>query len=81
MFKSGDSRAVNMGLNFKILKMSPKLFARRCTESVADQTDHFADAFVRKNVAHGYEVVTTFESLQLAPFCLEKSIRVRKGIF
>ena len=30
-----------------------------CTESVADQTDHFADAFVRENVAYGYEVVTT----------------------
>ena len=23
-------------------------------ESAADQTDHFADVFVRKNVAHGY---------------------------
>ena len=26
------------------------------TESVADQTDHFADVFVRENVAYGYEV-------------------------
>ena len=29
------------------------------TESVADQHDHFANAFVRENVAYGYDVVTT----------------------
>ena len=31
------------------------------TESVVDQTDHFADAFVRENVAYGnmYDVVAT----------------------
>ena len=29
------------------------------TESVADQTDHFADVFVRENVTCGYDVVTT----------------------
>ena len=46
-----------MGLNLKILKMSPALFAWRCTESIADQTDHFANVFVRKNVAYGYDVV------------------------
>ena len=40
-----------MGMNLKILKMSPALFAWRYTESVADQTDHFADVFVRENVA------------------------------
>ena len=28
-------------------------------ESAADQTDHFANAFVSENVAHGYDVVTT----------------------
>ena len=28
-------------------------------ESVADQTDHLADAFARENVAHGYDVVMT----------------------
>ena len=28
------------------------------TESVAVQTEHFADAFVRENVANGYDVVT-----------------------
>ena len=27
-------------------------------ESVADQTDRFAEAFVRKNVAYSYDVVT-----------------------
>ena len=32
-----------------------KLYA----ESAADQTDHFAEAFVRENVDHGYDVVTT----------------------
>ena len=29
------------------------------TESVADQTDNFADVFVHENVAYGYDVVTT----------------------
>ena len=29
------------------------------TESFVVQTDHFADAFVRGNVAYGYDVVTT----------------------
>ena len=29
------------------------------TESDADQTDHFADAFVWENVAYGYDIVTT----------------------
>ena len=29
------------------------------TESVADQTDHFPNAFVRKNIVYGYEVVAT----------------------
>ena len=47
------------------------------TESVAGQTDHFADVFVRENVAYGYDVVTTFESTQPTPFCLQKS-SVRK---
>ena len=28
-------------------------------ENVADKTDHFADAFIRENVAYGYDVVTT----------------------
>ena len=27
------------------------------TESIADQTDHFADAVVRENVAYGYDAV------------------------
>ena len=30
-------------------------------ERNADQTDHFADVFVRENVAYGYDVMT-FES-------------------
>ena len=28
------------------------------TESFANQTDHFADAFIRENVVFGYDVVT-----------------------
>ena len=48
------------------------------TESVADQTDHFADVFVRENVAYGYGVMT-FESLHPTPICLKSS--VRKGYF
>ena len=50
--------------------MSPVLFYMTLyTESVADQTDHSANAFVRENVAYGYDVMT-FESLQQLPFCL-----------
>ena len=48
-------------------------------ESVEDQTDHFADVFVRENVACGNDVMT-FESTQLTPFCLEKS-SVKNGQF
>ena len=29
------------------------------TKSVADQTDNFADVFVRENVAYGFDVLTT----------------------
>ena len=47
-------------------------------EGAADQTDHFAVAFVCENVAH--DNFMTFKSLQLPPFCLEK-FSVRKGIF
>ena len=43
-----------MGLNFKTLQMSPMTVY---AESAADQTDHFVDAFVCKNVAHGPDVV------------------------
>ena len=61
MFKS-DRRftcCLNMGLNLKILKMSPSLFAMTLyTESTAYQTDHSADVFDRENVAYGFDVVT-----------------------
>ena len=50
------------------------------TERVTDQTEYFADAFVHENVVCGCDNVMMFESLQLTPFCLEKS-RVRKGYF
>ena len=49
-------------------------------ESAAALTDHFAYAFVPENVVCVYDVVATFESLTLTPFCLVKSC-VRKGIF
>ena len=45
-------------------------------KSFTDQNDHFADVFVRENVALGYDVVT-FKSTQPTPSCLEKS-SVRK---
>ena len=56
--------------------MSPGIYITLYTESIADQTDHFADVVVHENVVYGYDVVT-FKCLQPAPFCLEK----RKGIF
>ena len=34
------------------------------TESVVVQTDHFADVFVRKNVAYSYDIVTTLLCLK-----------------
>ena len=35
-------------------------------------TDHFADPFVRENVARVFDInVMTFESLTLTPFCME----------
>ena len=51
------------------------------TESVADQTDHFAKVFVCGNIAYGCcDDVMAFESLHLTPFCLEKS-SVKNGYF
>ena len=46
--------------------MSPKLFARCYTEGIADYTYHFADAFVRENVAYVccFDDGMTFEGLQ-----------------
>ena len=29
------------------------------TESVADQTDHYTNAFARENIAYGYDIATT----------------------
>ena len=49
-------------------------------ESAADQTDHFAYAFVCENIVHGLDDVMMFESLLSTPYCLEK-FRVRKRIF
>ena len=52
-------------------------------ESVAAVTGHFADAFVRENVARVYMTLwrrNDVRKLTLTPFCFEKS-SVRKGIF
>ena len=52
-------------------------------ESVAAVTDHFADAFLRENVAGVCMTlwdVMPVESLMLTPFCFEKS-SVRKWIY
>ena len=52
-------------------------------ESVAAVTDHFADTFVRKNVAPVYMMLWRrydVRKFTLTPCCFEKS-SVRKGIF
>ena len=52
-------------------------------ECVAVVTDHFGDAFVRKNVERVYMTLwrrNDVQKLTLTPFCFEKS-SVRKGIF
>ena len=35
------------------------------TESIADQTDYFTDAFFRENVMYGYDVVTMLWRLKV----------------
>ena len=54
-------------------------------ECVAVVIDHFADAFVRENVARVYMTLwrrIDVRKLTLTPFCFEKSSdTVRKGIF
>ena len=41
---------------------------------VIRKTDQFADFVVCENIVHGYEIdYVTFDSLQLTPYCLEKS--------
>ena len=52
-------------------------------ESVAAVTDHFADAFVRENVARVYMTLrrrNDVRKLDADAICFEKS-SVRKGIF
>ena len=50
---------LDMGYNLKILQTSPGIYMALYTESIADQTGHFVDVFVRENVAYGYDVVKT----------------------
>ena len=76
MFKSWDSHAVwtwlllKKSLNWALICMHDVTL-----ESLAAVTDHFADAFVRENVAHVYMTL-----LRRIDFCFEKS-GVRQGIF
>ena len=47
---------------FKLLNTSNKprvIYMMLYAETATDQTDPFADAFVCKNVAHSYDLVTT----------------------
>ena len=39
------------------------------TESVVEQTDQFADVFVRENVVYGYDVVSTLKRLKVYSRC------------
>ena len=49
-----------LGLNVKIVKMSPELFQLGFSDRVAAQTDLFVKAFVYKNVTPFYDVVMKF---------------------
>ena len=52
-------------------------------ECIAAMTDHYADAFIRENVARVYMTLwrrNDVRKLTLTPFCFEKS-SVRKWIF
>ena len=50
---------LSMGLNLKNTSNEPRVVNMTLyTESFANQTDHFADAFVREKVVCGYDVVT-----------------------
>ena len=55
IFKSGDLRVWTWVWTWKYLNWA----LRHYTESVADQISHFANVFVRENVAYGYNIVTT----------------------
>ena len=55
---SNQDMHVHMGLNMKILKMSPELFASHNMEGIAYQTDNSADAFVHENVSFMYDILT-----------------------
>ena len=50
---------LNMAFNLPKPKLGPELLHGVIRECIAAMTDHFADAFVRENVAHVYDVVAT----------------------
>ena len=62
--------------------MSPDLFVRQYTKSVAAQADHYVDVFVRENVVRVMTLWRRYDVrlLMLTPFCLEKT-SVRKMKF
>ena len=66
---------LNMGLNLKVLKMSPALlYGKPC-----EQTDHFANVFVCENVACGYDIVTGLcHSKNTADAILFREIQCKK---
>ena len=61
------------GFNLTILKISPDLFVRHQTKSVAARTDHYVDVFVHQKCCTHYDVVMILESLTPTQFCLEKN--------
>ena len=74
---------LNMAFTWKSLNWALICMHDVTLESVAAVTDHFADAFVRENVARVYMTLwrrNGVRNLTLTPFCFEKS-SVRKGIF
>ena len=70
-----------MIFDLKILKMSPELFARGYVQkALRIRLSILPKLLFTKTLPYGYDVVMTFESLQLMPFGLEKS-RVKKMMF
>ena len=66
-----------LGFYLKNLKLGPDLLYDVTLECVAAVTDHFADAFVRENVARVYMTLwrrNDVRRLTLTPFCFENQV-------
>ena len=59
----------NQEIHVKILEMSSELFAWGYTESIEDQTDHFAEVFVCENVVYSYDIVTALWRSKVYSWC------------